>query len=72
MPDITQPVTYPGGTQWAVRWAQCGQEPRIHEIGCESLARSTRDYVAQRRIDLNMDTPEPELLSAHITWQVVE
>lgn len=66
---MSEPVTYPGGTQWAVQqnfldspqYVVAKDEPQARSM----LAHATAD--AKR-----FSHAQPQLVSAHITWQVVE
>jgi hypothetical protein len=75
---MSEPVTYPGGTQWAIKHNNM-RRPVYEPI--EAYPAVT-EYEAKRKFARAMglaqqtwpDNPDkwPQLVSAHITWQVVE
>lgn len=63
---MTEPVTYPGGTQWGVLWAG-----NINPSGSEWQARNFVEYMRELHPG-GKGLGDVQLVSAQITWQVVE
>jgi hypothetical protein len=72
MTPTTEPVTYPGGTMWAIKWPN---SPDVEFWGRNEYQarRELAVYTFEAKQD-HPDSPElwPQLVRADITWKVVE
>lgn len=63
------PGVYSGGVEWAVRWGEAGQEPKIHRQINEASAKQFYKLLLKRYEELGRED-KPELLATKIRWQV--